>query len=387
MGSKKSRTQTLDHIEQTYGVSRKGLIRLMRRVRVAPTLEAFMNTMQRRAGRPAKYDASLTWWLETLWLAMDFMNSKAMKEALPVWLKFHDDSALDPATREKLLQMSPATIDRLLKPYRKRMARFLRSGTRRKRGHIRFFQERVPIKSFEQNINQPGHLELDTVAHCGGSLAGQFIWTLNATDHKTGWCEQRAVWHKRSDLVLEATIDIISSLPFMVYSAHTDCGMEFLNNYFVDYFTRPESNIVYTRSRPYHKNDNARVEQKNYTHVRKVLGYERIDVPELVPMINDLYQNEHSWLMNFFVPQRKLIEKFRVGSKTIKRYDKPKTPYQRLVESNALSEQSKEQLQNLYVQLNPFELSKTIKMKLAKIQTELKLQQSKTELIIEKKAA
>lgn len=145
--------------------------------------------------------------------------------------------------------------------------------------------------------------------------------------------------------------------------------------------------MVYTRSRPYHKNDNARVEQKNYTHVRKVLGYERIDVPELVPLINDLYQNEHAWLMNFFVPQRKLVEKIRVGSKTLKRYDKPKTPYQRLLDSNALSLQTKEQLHTLYTQLNPFELSKTIKTKLAKIQTELKKQQPKTEVVTEKKAA
>jgi hypothetical protein len=380
-GSKKLRTEILSHIQSTYRTSRKSLIRLMNRSLNFEHLADYIASCTKKPGRPKLYDDQIRWWLETLWLNMDFINSKAMKEALPLWLKFHDDPSLSEDSRQKILAMSPATIDRLLEPYRRKMARLIRSGTRRgrRRGHVRFFEQRVPIKRFDQKITRPGHMEADTVAHCGGSMAGQFIWSLNLTDHLTGWTEQRAVWHKRDDLILEATIDIQKALPFAMKSIHTDCGMEFLNSTFVDHFCSQDSNVVYTRSRPYHKNDNARIEQKNFTHVRRVLGYERIDQQDLVPLINDLYSREHSWLMNFFVPQKKLIEKIRVGPKTIKRYDKPKTPYQRLLESGVLSQPMKEKLDLLFVQLNPFELSKRIKDKLARIEKQLKENQNNSD--------
>jgi hypothetical protein len=380
-GSKKLRTEILSHIQSTYRTSRKSLIRLMNRSLNFEHLADYIASCTKKPGRPKLYDDQIRWWLETLWLNMDFINSKAMKEALPLWLKFHDDPSLSSELQEKLLSMSPATIDRLLDAYRRKMARLIRSGTRRgrRRGHVRFFENRVPIKQFDHKITRPGHMEADTVAHCGGSMAGQFIWTLNLTDHLTGWCEQRAVWHKRDDLILDATIDIQKSLPFAMKSIHTDCGMEFLNSTFVDHFCSKDSNVFYTRSRPYHKNDNARIEQKNFTHVRRVLGYERIDQQDLVPLINDLYSREHSWLMNFFVPQKKLIEKIRVGPKTIKRYDKPKTPYQRLLESGVLSQPMKEKLDLLFVQLNPFELSKRIKDKLARIEKQLKENQNNSD--------
>jgi hypothetical protein len=377
-GSKKLRTEILSHIQSTYKVSRKGLIRLMARTRNFKDLGDYIASCTQKPGRPKLYNDEVRWWLETLWLHMDFINTKSMKEALPMWLKFHNDPALDPLTRSKILNMSPATMDRLLDSYRRKMARLIRSGTRRgrRRGHVRFFESRVPIKRFDQKITQPGHMEADTVAHCGDSMAGQFVWTLNITDHLTGWCEQRAVWHKRDDLILEATIDIQKHLPFAIQSIHTDCGMEFLNSTFVEHFCSKDSKILYTRSRPYHKNDNAHIEQKNFTHVRRVLGYERLDNPDLVVLINDLYSKEHSWMMNFFVPQKKLIEKIRVGSKIIKRYDKPKTPYQRLLESGVLSEPMKEKLELLFVQLNPFELSRRIKLKLANIEKRLKENQN-----------
>lgn len=369
-GSRKIRTQILSHIQETYKVSRKGLIRLMSRAKQHEKLDEYICSLGAKPGRPKIYDDGMRRCLEELWPEMNFMNTKSMKASLPMWLKFHEDIVISDDLYEKLLCISASTMDRLLEPYRRKMARIIRSGTHRgrRKGHVRFFEERVPIKSFDQGITKPGHMEADTVAHCGGSMSGQFIWTLNITDHLTGWCEQRAVWHKRDDLILEATIDIQKQLPFSMLSIHTDCGMEFLNHTFVDHYTHPDSNVVYTRSRPYHKNDNARVEQKNFTHVRRQLGYERIDQKEVVSLINDLYSKEHSWLMNFFVPQKKLIEKIRIGPKTIKRYDSPKTPYQRLLEGNFLSEVQKEKLRILFVQLNPFQLNKVIKQKLAKIE-------------------
>jgi transposase InsO family protein len=209
-------------------------------------------------------------------------------------------------------------------------------------------------------------------AHCGGSMSGHFIWTLNITDVFSGWCEQRAVWAKHQDKVLAATADIISQLPFQPHSLHTDNGWEFLNETFVSHFEKErdlgQSNIIQTRSRAYFKNDHAHIEQKNSTHVRRLLGYERFDDHKLIDPINDIYKNEHQLFMNFFVPQRKLLEKIRVGNKTIKRYDKPRTPFQRLLESVHISEVTKEKLRAVYANLDPYILNKQIQEKVKNLE-------------------
>lgn len=347
--------------------------------------------MGQKPGRPKLYDDSIRKWLEILWTQMDYMNSKALKVALPTWMKFYQNPMLCDLTRHHILSMSPATIDRMLEPIRKRIDRSLRSGTKppKNKGHLRFFKNQVPLKNYEQQINIPGHMQADTVAHCGGSMSGQFAWTLNLTDQLSGWTEQRAVWHKHPKDILLATIEIQTSLPFAMLSIHTDCGMEFLNTTFVDHFTGPDSKIVYTRSRPYHKDDNAYVEQKNFTHVRKLIGYERIDNRSVIELMNDLYAKEHSWLMNFFVPQRKLIEKLRYGAKTIKKYDEPKTPYQRILESKCVSPFMKEKLELLFTQLNPFELTKEIQRKVQNIlkQTQQNSESSEENSDTQKRAA
>jgi hypothetical protein len=188
----------------------------------------------------------------------------------------------------------------------------------------------------------------------------------------TGWCEQRAVWAKHQDFTLEAVVDIQAGLPFKMYALHTDNGWEFLNHLFVNHFSKPDSEVHYTRGRPYFKQDQACVEQKNFTHVRKILGYERLDRPELLTLINDIYKNEHRLLMNFFVPQTKLISKTKTGAKKIKKFDKPKTPYQRLLESDSISETTKQNLTETFNQLNPFELQQRLKNKLKLLIEKLK---------------
>jgi hypothetical protein len=372
LGSRKLKTQILDELERDFRKPRNSLKRLFRRLKDRKALETF----ERRSGRPREFDDQTIWWLQTLYLQMDQMNSKSMQQAMPEWLKKHDDPALDEMTRFKLLKMCHSTIDRLLKKFKKQLEKKKRSGT--KRGHIRLYKDRVPLHRFEDKITKPGNIEMDTVAHCGGSLMGQFIWTLNCTDVYSGWCEQRAVWHKMQNKVLEAAKDILITLPFQTLSIHTDNGFEFINEYFISHFEeqrRLGSPIVQTRSRAYHKNDHAHIEQKNSTHVRRLLGHERLDNPDLIELINNLYQNEHSQFMNFFVPQRKLIEKIRTGNKTIKRYDKPKTPYQRLLDSNAISVLTKEKLRTVYANLNPFDLNKTIQNKVKEIEKALNQKQ------------
>ena len=229
--------------------------------------------------RPERYSGDYLKWATELWDAMGHMDSKAMNEAMPIWLAHIPPGTLPADRKTGLLKMSASTLDRLLSKHRKAYWKKLRSGTRRKlgRGHIRFFKERVPIRRFDQSIEKPGFLEADTVAHCGESMSGQFIWTLNMTDHLTGWCEQRAVWHKDPSFGLQAVCNIQSVLPFKMWGLHSDNGMEFLNSIFVDHFAHPDSDVIYTRGRPYFKQDQARVEQKNFTHVRKILGYERLE--------------------------------------------------------------------------------------------------------------
>ncbi len=372
-GSRKQKTQLINEISREFHKPRNAVRQLFYRLRHRELIEDF----DRKGGRPGLYkDENLIWWLETLWVAMGHMNSKSMKVILPEWLKHNRDESLTGPIKEMILKMSSSTMDRLLKDIRKKIAKRNRSGTRR--GHIRFYEDRVPLRRFELARRELGHLEADTVAHCGGSLSGQFIWTLNLTEVVTGWCEQRAVWHKRPDLIVESMRGMLVTLPFAAKSLHTDNGFEFLNEHYVNDFLEGKTGptVALTRSRAYHKNDQARIEQKNNTHVRQLLGYDRLDHRELVPLINDLYANEHRLMMNFFVPQRKIIEKVRAGSKTIKRYDKPKTPYQRVLEAKEVSATTKEQLQALYNSLNPFELRKRIDEKLKKIAAKLKLLQN-----------
>jgi len=365
-GSRKLRTQILDELVRDFHKPRNTIKRLFYRARA----KTQANEFDRRSGRPRSYDDKTIWWLQSLYLSMDQMNSKSMQQALPLWLQKNTNPELTSDIQLKLLKMSHSTIDRLLKRFKKSLDRKKRSGT--KRGHIRLYQDRVPLHRFQDKIQKPGSLQADTVAHCGGSMSGHFIWTLNITDVFSGWCEQRAVWAKNQMKILDATADIIAQLPFKAHSIHTDNGWEFLNEVFISHFEnqrdRGISNIVQTRSRAYFKNDHAHIEQKNSTHVRRLLGYERFDDHNMIEPINELYKNEHSLFMNFFVPQRKLLEKVRVGNKTLKRYDKPQTPYQRLLESNAISTLTKQKLSALYANLDPFELNKSIQNKIKNLE-------------------
>lgn len=293
------------------------------------------------------------------------MASKRLVAALPLWLPHYEriHGVLSEETRSKLLSISAASIDRLLGPVRAQASTRGLSGT--KPGTL--LKHQIPLQAGHWDITQPGLMEADTVAHCGNSLAGDFVWNLTMTDLYSGWTECRATWNKGANGVMTQIKAIQKALPFPVRGFDCDNGSEFLNWHLLRYFQNAKQPIQFTRSRPYHKNDNAHVEQKNWSCVRQTFGYNRFADPKLVKLMNDLYANEFSLLTNFFCPTMKLEKKKRVGSKIIKHHAKPQTPAQRLLNHPELSETQKQQLREKQNTLNPFALHATIQRKLKAI--------------------
>lgn len=250
--------------------------------------------------------------------------------------------------------MSAATIDRYLKSYKAQFARRKRTGTKSNKR----FSNIIPIKDLESSVKAPGHLQADTVAHCGNSLSGTFIWTLTVTCEHSGWTMNRAIFGKYGDEVTSAMYGILRDTPFKVHSMNTDSGTEFINDKLKSMLESKQ--IEFTRSRPYRKNDNCYVEQKNFTHVRELFGYERFDQQELVFIMNHIYKNYFNLLHNFFIPQLKCTEIKRVGAKYVRKYDSPKAPYQRLIESNLLTRYEKKKSRDQYNNFNPIKLKKEL---------------------------
>ena len=356
--SRKEKSIILGEFCATCGYNRKYAIRLLRK---KPP-----SSPNRKPGPAFRYDKELLLVpLKRIWFATDQMCSKKLKAAIPLWLPFYEAEyePMLPDVRRKLLDMSPATIDRLLKPQR---AFYKKGRCSTKPGTL--LKNQIPIKTHNWDVSRPGYFEADTVAHCGNSMAGDFVFSLTFTDIFSGWTENRAVWGKGSQGVLRQIKNIEERIAFPILGFDCDNGSEFLNHHLVRYFTkRPTAPVQFTRSRPYRKNDNAFVEQKNWTHVRQLLGYDRFDNSELVPIINDLYMNEWTLFNNYFCPTLKLKEKQRINSRYIKKYEPPQTPYQRLIDANDISDEAKITLQEVYNSLNPFTLKKNIEAKLKTI--------------------
>jgi hypothetical protein len=316
---------------------------------------------QCKPGPRRRYDGQVLEPLKVIWLAAEQMCSKRLKAALPLWLPFYEQEhgPLVEPVRKKLLQISAASIDRLLKKERARYRGKGLCGTRP--GGL--LKHQIPIRTDNDDVDRPGFLEADTVAHCGNSLAGDFIWSITFTDIFCQWTENRATWNKGAEGVLGQVKDVEANLPFELLGFDVDNGSEFLCFHLWRYLLDRPRPVPLTRSRPYRKNDQAHVEQKNWTHVRQLLGYQRLEQPELVPLINELYR---TWglLHNFFCPNLKLLSKTRKGAKTIRKYSPPQTPYQRLLESKHLSQEQKQKLQNRFQQLNPLQLKREIEQKL-----------------------
>ena len=346
------KSKILDEFCAVCGYTRKYAIGLLKRK---------PRQRRKKPGPPRQYDGSVLAPLKVIWRACEQMCSKRLKGALALWLPFYEQEygALAESVRQKLLRMSAATIDRLLKPERARYPGKGLCGTR-PGGRLK---HQIPIRTDNDDVDRPGYLEADTVAHCGNSLAGDFVWSVTFTDIYSQWTENRAVWNKGAEGVLQQVKEVEAGLAFELLGFDVDNGSEFLAFHLWRYLLDRPRPVPLTRSRPYRKNDQAHVEQKNWTHVRQLLGYQRLEQPELVPLINDLYR---TWglLHNFFCPNLKLLSKTRKGAKTVRKYSPPQTPYQRLLESAHLSQDQKQKLQAQFQKLNPLQLKKRIEQQL-----------------------
>jgi len=301
--------------------------------------------------------------LRDLWVATNLPCSKRLKAIIPLWLPYYEMRSLSDELRHQLLSISAATIDRLMAALR---ASYQKQGlATTKPGSL--LRKHIPISTDQWNETRPGFIEVDTVAHCGTSVDGMFVYTINCVDIATSWTEQRAVWGKGETGVLNAMTAIENHLPFPLKGFDCDNGSEFLNWHLYRHFIQRNQPVQFTRSRPYKKNDNAHVEEKNYTHVRQYLGYQRFDQPELVAQLNELYENQWNQLLNFFIPSSKLLAKYRDGARIKKQRDTPQTPVQRVLASPHIPEQTKQQLQQQLQQLNPFELSQQLARKIKAI--------------------
>jgi hypothetical protein len=356
--SKKKKVKILDEFCLIYKCHRKHAIRQLNNHSIIPKPQA------KKQGRPPKYknNPELLKVIETIWFQTNQLCSKLLKSALILWLPCYPYHVSEEVIK-LIKQISPATIDRILLPIRTRNR--VRGRCTTKPGTL--LKKHIPIKVNQWNEEKPGFLEMDTVAMCGTSLSDTFVNILDAIDIKTTWTEQRATWGKGEAAVLEQIKDIEESIPFPLLGLDADNGNEFLNRNLLKYCLNRKYPVQFTRSRAYHKNDNAHVEQKNWTHIRQWLGYDRFDNPYVVPLLNDLFKNEWRLFHNFFCPSVKLIEKERIGSKTIKKHDSPKTPYQRIMKSKHIAKESKQQLTIIFNSLNPFKLRKAIEEKLSVI--------------------
>ena len=344
------KSKILDEFCSVCGYHRKAALRLLNRpvVRVA----------KRRPGPKPTYDAQKVLGpLKTIWLASEQPCGKRLKEIIPLWLPYLK-KGVSPSVRQQLLDLSAATLDRLLAPARARHPRRGLSTT--KPGSL--LRHQVALRAGPANTTEPGHLEADSVAHCGDTTAGDFIHSLTVTDPASGWTENRAVWNKAASGILAQFADMEKALPFEVKSFHSDNGSEFLNWSLHRHLH--ERGVLFTRSRAYRKNDNAHVEQKNWTHVRQLFGHDRLEHPELVDLMNGIYRHEWRLLQNYFLPKAKLIEKQKLGSKYRRRYEKPKTPLQQLLASPGLSDSTKAALRAEHAQLNPFHRREELERKL-----------------------
>jgi hypothetical protein len=310
-----------------------------------------------RPGRGPTYDEQTVKVLVQVWRIMDYICGKRLAPVLGEMVERllrHNELRCDAATRKKLARMSAATIDRLLRPERQKYQLKGRSHTRP--GTL--LKHQIPMRTFSDwDEQQPGFLEIDLVGHDGGVIDSLHAFTLNATDIASGWNSSAALQNKAQVWTLAGVQKIRAKLPFPLLGIDSDNGSEFINQTLYDFCQ--EHKITFTRSRPYRKNDSCFVEQKNYSVVRRAVGYQRCETDEQLQLLNQLYEPLDLYT-NFFQPSMKLKSKERHGARVKKKYDKARTPYQRLLDSSFIKEETKQQLRARYHALNPAQLKRQI---------------------------
>lgn len=365
---RKEKSQILNEVCGTTGLNRKYVVQ---QLSVKTDLVGKEN--RQRKVRSRIYGNDVVVPLKKIW---DLLDCPCGQRLAPVMestidaLERHKEIALSCEMKEKLFNASPSTIDRLLKPWKAKARRALHATT--KPGS--FLKRQIPIQLSRWDEKHPGFSEIDLCAHNGGNPEGEFANTLVDTDLATGWTEQEAFLGKAQKRVLAALELIDAQRPFPRLGIDSDTGGEFIN--WLLYTFCQDNAIAFTRGRPGKKNDNPYVEQKNWTHVRKVVGYHRYDTQKQVNLLNGLYRHELRLYENFFQPVMKLMEKHREGGRQHRVYDRPLTPYQRVLACPDVSEQKKQELRELYLTLNPAELKRKIDLKLQRLRQTVKRPQA-----------
>lgn len=353
---RKEKKAMLDEICETTGLNRKYVVG---QLSAKTDLKGAETRQRKRRGKTYGNDVAVP--LKKVWYVLDCpcgqRMAPAMEETVDALLR-HGELAVSEEMRKKLILASSSTIDRLLKPWKAQARRTLRATTR----PGSFLKRQIPIQLSRWDEIRPGYSEIDLCAHNGGNPEGAFANTLVDTDLATGWTEQVAFLGKAQKRVVSALEEIDGRRPFLRLGVDSDTGSEFIN--WLLYAWCGDRQVAFTRGRPGKKNDNPYVEQKNWTHVRKVVGYHRYDTQEQVGLLNDLYRHELRLYQNFFQPVMKLVAKKREGGRMHRTYDKPQTPYQRVLASTDVTEETKEALRKTYASLNPADLKRSIVRKL-----------------------
>lgn len=353
---KKEKELFLDYWMNFLGYkSRKHLIKLLRPKKPSQRQE------HAKRGRPSQLMDEDIVLLKKLWFACDQPCGKRLVAMLPEWIVYWkgEHGLIDHDSKQRILSLSSASLDRKLASVK------ISHSQRARYGSLQGLKSSIPIIDTTRAITHCGELCADTVAHGGSSMRGSFAWTLTVTDTLTQWTENRAVWNKSQAAVCQAFEYIFEEIPFPIISINTDNGSEFINHHLQHYWKEKHHHARITRSRPYHKNDNARAEQKNLTRVRELIGYDRLDELECVSLLNNIYENANL-LHNYFTANMRVIKKTREGSKIIKQYDKAQTPYTRLMHVME-NQKEKQQLVEQKNRLNPLQLRRKIDASLQKL--------------------
>lgn len=347
--TKNEKGKILDEFTKATGLHRKAVIRIFNRRNPG--------FGRKRSGRPPRYGTMVVEALRAVWEASDRLCSKRLHPFLPEFIQVLRRCGESKATAEieaDICRMSPATIDRLLHPWKDKGGR--RSFSTTRPGSL--LRSAIPIRTFaDWQDNRPGFIEVDLVAHCGESLEGFYLNTLMAVDVATGWSEFIGVWGKGQQRVGTSIHHVRERLPFPLLGLDSDNGSEFINQDLARW-CRNEG-ITFTRSRPYKKNDNCFVEQKNGNIVRRVIGRDRYSSKQAYETLNRVYYLLRLYI-NFFQPAMKLVSKTRHGAKVCRVYDTAQTPYRRVLKSGLISKTSAVQLNSTYAHLNPVSLLKQI---------------------------
>ena len=354
--SKVEKQRMLDEFTCATGYHRKYAIRVLN-----PQVQVQNHLKRKTKGYKTIYRGGVVQALEQIWEIYGHICSKRLQPFLPEAIKVLErcqEIELSTDIKELLLKISSASIDRCLRPIRLKSSHGLSTT---KPGSL--LKNLIPVRTFTTwDEQRPGFMEIDLVAHCGDSTAGQFLNTLTCTDLCTGWTDVTALLHRSQQAVSQAIHLMRQRLPFLLLGIDSDNGSEFINDLLYRYCL--DAKITFTRSRPYRKNDQAHVEQKNWSVVRHTVGYDRWETEQELTLLESIYDDLRLYI-NFFQPSFKLIAKERIGNQTIKRYDTAKTPYQRILERKDISLEAKAELMNLYLHLNPAELRRRIDQKTA----------------------